>query len=225
MAIPSVSRAQDFVIGASEAAERPLEDLSRKYSFSIPRQSLDTALTAYTDATGIQIIYDAPVSTHRTSPGVQGSLNARQALEQLIDGTDLTPRALYSGAYSLAPTVHGAVYGVVTPNNAPTLKLNMGHAQEAADHTHLLYAMSVELAIRSALQHNLDAQLSRYQARIIVWLSPLGAVSQSSLLNSTGSPSLDATITKVVQNVSVGSSPPSGLPQPIFVRVLTKTDR
>lgn len=219
------AHAQDWIIGSSEAAEEPASARPQAFSFSIRPQPLATALSAFTGATGIQVIYDTPIAANRRSAGVQGKFGALQALEQLIDGSDLAPRPLYSGAYTLIPIIHGAAYGAAAPINAPTLKMDVVHIEEPPDHDHRLYAMSVGLAIQSALQHNKYVHDSQYQTQIIVWLSPRGAVRQSSLVASTGNPALDSAITKTVQNVSVGSSPPSGLPQPVFVRVETDTDR
>ncbi len=68
------------------------------------------------------------------------------------------------------------------------------------------------------LAHFARGLRNQYSARIVVWLTPLGGIYRSDFLESTGDASLDGAIEKVVRGVVIGQSPPSGLPQPVYVR-------
>ncbi|HVJ41567.1 MAG TPA: TonB-dependent receptor [Dongiaceae bacterium] len=62
------------------------------HHFSIPRQRLDTAMGAFSLATGMQFFLDARIAQGLTSPGIEGDFTADQALRQLLQGTGLTFR-------------------------------------------------------------------------------------------------------------------------------------
>lgn len=61
-------------------------------NFAIPSQSVDSALSAFSRVTGIQIVSKGAATRGITSPGVRGNLGAKQALLMLLAGTDLVPQ-------------------------------------------------------------------------------------------------------------------------------------
>lgn len=58
--------------------------------FSIPAGSLDVALTRFGAASGIQIFYDASLTSGLKTSGAVGSLQPHEALGRLLDGTGLS---------------------------------------------------------------------------------------------------------------------------------------
>jgi iron complex outermembrane receptor protein len=60
--------------------------------FSIPAQSVSSALVRYSTVTGINLVYDGELSGGLRSSAVDGQLSQEQALGQLLAGTGLTYR-------------------------------------------------------------------------------------------------------------------------------------
>ncbi|MFY8101466.1 MAG: STN domain-containing protein, partial [Allorhizobium sp.] len=77
------AQAQD--VGASPAANGPR-------AISIPAQSLDAALRAFTRQTGWQVGYAAALVSGRTSSAVAGETDPLSALRTLIGGSDIEIR-------------------------------------------------------------------------------------------------------------------------------------
>ncbi len=57
--------------------------------FSIPAQQLASALQAYGERTGVQVLYESNSATGRTSTSVEGPLTPEDALNLLLKGSDL----------------------------------------------------------------------------------------------------------------------------------------
>lgn len=58
-------------------------------SFSIPAQSLSSALTEFGKQSGLQIVVDPAAVYGRTSNGVSGPMMGEEALQRLLDGTGI----------------------------------------------------------------------------------------------------------------------------------------
>ena len=71
--------------------------------FDIPPQPLATALSAYAQVVGIQLVYPPALAAGRQSPGVTGALDDRAALDRLLSGTGLTATTTDGGVVTLAP--------------------------------------------------------------------------------------------------------------------------
>ncbi|MEN0109030.1 MAG: TonB-dependent receptor, partial [Pseudomonas sp.] len=102
------------------AAENPGSTAAQpqNLSFDIPAQPLDDALAAYGIASGIQVLYGAPLTQGLKSSAVRGRFTREQALAQLLAGTGLayqftaersvtlqTARPQAANALQLAPTM------------------------------------------------------------------------------------------------------------------------
>jgi iron complex outermembrane recepter protein len=70
-------------------------------SFNIPPQPLSSALLQYSEATNLELLVDARVTSGRESPGVVGSFSPNEALGALLAGTGLTYRFTSGGAVTL----------------------------------------------------------------------------------------------------------------------------
>ncbi|TWF59069.1 TonB-dependent siderophore receptor [Neorhizobium alkalisoli] len=65
------------------------QDANTSHSFSIPSQSVASALVRYSAVTGANIVYDGTLPATARSSAIQGQLPDRQALQQLLSGTGL----------------------------------------------------------------------------------------------------------------------------------------
>lgn len=81
-----------IILPQTVVAQTPTQAVAAKRSYSIPRQSLDNALAAFSRVAGVQVLNRGAVTQGVTSPGVSGSFTPQEALSRLLAGTGLTPR-------------------------------------------------------------------------------------------------------------------------------------
>ncbi|HVJ34052.1 MAG TPA: TonB-dependent receptor [Terriglobia bacterium] len=74
---------------------------SDTHHFSIPPQHLDTAMSAFAQATGMQFFLDAHLAQGVTSLGLEGDFTSDQALRRLLRGTGLTFRHIDANTVTL----------------------------------------------------------------------------------------------------------------------------
>lgn len=60
--------------------------------FDIPAQPLDSALSAFGRATGVQLLYDSAITATRRSAPVRGAFSPPEALSRMLASTGLSPR-------------------------------------------------------------------------------------------------------------------------------------
>src|SRR5688500_2312853 len=65
-------------------------DLASQVQFDIAPQQLSSALLKYSEQSGVQISSPASLIKGKSSSGVVGTLAAKEGLEQLLKGTNLT---------------------------------------------------------------------------------------------------------------------------------------
>ena len=81
------------VLGSVSAATLPaIAQTGAEQSFDIAAQPLGSALIRFSDATGIQLFFDASLARGLQSPGVSGALAPSEALSRLLAGSGLTFR-------------------------------------------------------------------------------------------------------------------------------------
>jgi len=75
-------------------------------SYDIPAGPLAVALNRFAEVSNVKLFYDSALTNGLSSPGLQGSFNAPDALSRLLAGTGLTFRQTGVGAFTLerAPT-------------------------------------------------------------------------------------------------------------------------
>lgn len=104
-----------FCLAACIAASLARADEST-FALDIPAQSLNSALGAFAEQTGLQIVYESDLAVGRSSPAVKGKLTASEALDQLLRGTGLDSRILSERAVAIsAPATHGTPITMTAP--------------------------------------------------------------------------------------------------------------
>lgn len=93
---------------ATAAAEQPAR-VAGAYQFSIKQQPLVSALNEFSKITGWQVGLSADLAQNVTSPGVNGTLSAAQALERLLAGSNLSYRSLGNNNVVLERRTGGAL--------------------------------------------------------------------------------------------------------------------
>jgi iron complex outermembrane recepter protein len=73
------------------------------YRFDIQSQPLDEALHAFSDQSGLQIVYHTELLPDAAANPVRGTYDAKTALNRLLSGTAVEARAINSHTYAIAP--------------------------------------------------------------------------------------------------------------------------
>ncbi|MCQ8130636.1 TonB-dependent siderophore receptor [Methylomonas rivi] len=84
-------------------------------SFDIPAQALSGALTRFSAATGLQVLYDGDLTQNINAPALKGDYSAEQALRKLLQGSGLNYR------FSNGNTVTLEKAARVAPQSANTM--------------------------------------------------------------------------------------------------------
>lgn len=70
--------------------DRRIAQQTARQAFNLPRQSLVSALKQYSEMTGIQVAYNSPDLTGRTTDGLTGIFTPQEALERLLENSGAT---------------------------------------------------------------------------------------------------------------------------------------
>src|SRR5262249_39789865 len=150
---------------------------SAPISFQIPAQPLASALQAYGQKAGVQILYESNSAAGRTSVAVEGSFSREDALKRLLAGTGLGVQYTGPPALILAlPSAATSDQPPPSPFATPDLLLGELHVRassegEDADQFHD-YAESIRSDVQKALQHNARTRGGDYRATLDLWIDP-----------------------------------------------------
>jgi iron complex outermembrane recepter protein len=92
-------------------------DLERSVAFNIPAQSLESALIAFGQQAGVQVVIGPGVGRNVNAPAVSGELPAGAALTELLDATGLQYKE-YGGTVTVVSP--GAAYRGIREAGAPS---------------------------------------------------------------------------------------------------------
>ena len=191
------------VSDAAIASERSDE----RGSFDIPAQALMTALRAYSEQTGVSVLFDDSLVRNRRSPGVSGRFSAPDALEHLLDGTGLAAHYASPMSFTLMQDK--------TPAAADEPEDGVNTA--AAEH----FAGRLQASLVRSLCSAERTHPGRYRLAMQLWLDATGAVTRTRLLSSTGNATRDAQIEAQAAGLVVGDMP-AQTPQPITILLLPR---
>ena len=171
--------------------------------FDVPAQSLDGALEAYMQVTGLQVLYQSALTTGRFSTALKGRFTAPQALTRLLAGTRLSPRFTMEGAFTVLPV---SIAQPEQTERRPVASYDsfLGNAQSR---------------IITALCRDAATRPGTYRAAVQLSIGQSGLISDASLLDTTGDQARDQTITSTLRGLAIGQAPPAGMPQPITMLV------
>ncbi|QUS39896.1 TonB family protein [Tardiphaga alba] len=181
---------------ASEVKER--ETGSGKIAFAIEAQPLASALEAYSVVSRRQVIYNGNLAIGRQTAAVHGTFDVEEALGRLLQGTGLSPRYMAEDAFVLVPAPKAALPTSTTPG--PLAARYYGLMQ-----TRLLQTLCSD----DGVMRETDRLAASF------WIDSGGQVTRATLLDSTGDSGRDASVLKLLRQISVGASPPAGFAQPV----------
>lgn len=111
-----------------------------RLSYTIPAQPLSRALVEFSNATGMQLFFDANLLRGKNSPGTSGALTQAEALAQLLAGSGLTYR-ISGNTVTISDAAN--VDGGVAPADAdatvlPTIVVDVGAGAQSTVGTNLI---------------------------------------------------------------------------------------
>ncbi len=94
-ALPAMAQQSGEPAGSAAVA-------NQTFTFDIPSTSLAQAITEFSAATGVQVLYTGVQASEVTAPALQGSYTTTQALDRLLDGSGLSYRFTGEASVTLA---------------------------------------------------------------------------------------------------------------------------
>lgn len=213
--------------GSAWTQDGPARFVDKPLAFHIPSQPLATALQAYGQATGIEILYESRIAEGLQSPELDGDYTPRLALGILLTYTDLVVHYTRSDAITLSsPSAgnHDLPPSSLLPDAdlaLDTLRVMDGQRPEAGKLR--AFSESVQLDIERALRSDARTKTGNYRASLKLWIDQSRVVGRVELAQSTGDVARDASISNVLQGLLLRSGPPANTPQPVRVAIVVRS--
>ncbi|WP_249123822.1 MULTISPECIES: secretin and TonB N-terminal domain-containing protein [unclassified Bradyrhizobium] len=210
-------------------AEERLAVSEAPIDFHIPAQPLASALQAYSERTGVQVLYESTSATGRRSIAVDGAFTPADALNLLLTGSDLKVRYIRPDAITLAPPVVDSNEPPASPLAPATIDLSLGRLRirtgDAGDDTTRFhdYNESIQTDIQRALQKNSRTRIGSYRAVLDLWIDPSRTIQRTELFKSSGDPERDAAVASALRGLVISRPAPSNTPQPIRVVIVVRS--
>jgi hypothetical protein len=212
---------------AARAAEDQVARRSGPILFHIPAQPLASALQAYGQATGIQVLYESNSAVGRTSVVVEGEFAADAALNLLLKETELRVRYIRPDAITLAlPSAEGVNYSPpATPLAVSNLSLGTLRVRGSSDDAARLqeFSQRLQMDIQNALRKNPKTRDGSYRAVLDLWIDPARTIERTELFRSTGDRERDAAVAATLRGVTISRPTPANTAQPVRVVIVVKS--
>jgi hypothetical protein len=208
------------VVGAAMAFGGETATPLAPVKFDIPSQSLVDALQAYSEQTGVQVMFETASAAGYRSARVEGELMPEVALRKLLADTDLRIRYSRTSAVTLAPA------SAPKPDEPPADPLasadlaldtlRVSGAVESGDRGRLgEYIGVVQADIQNALKKVAKTRRGDYRVAVKLWVDPSRTVQRAELDGSTGDRDRDNSIASALQGLVLSQQAPANTPQPI----------
>jgi hypothetical protein len=196
-------------------------------AFNIPRQSLATALQAYSTVTGAQLLYESAAATGRVSTALEGTFTRDHALRILLTDTDLMVRYTRANSITLAPaSIEGdeppAAVFAKADLTLDTLRVRSTVARADAGQLRA-YEGVIQADIQQALKKDGRTRNGSYSAGIKLWIDGPRTVRRTELFRSSGDLDRDGVIGRLLDGLVISQAPPANTPQPVLVMITVRS--
>ena len=191
-------------VAQSAPTNRPIE-------FNISAQPLSSALMAYGEASGFEVIYKTSLVEHTRSGEVVGVLMPSDALRILLDGTGYVARAIEPGVFTVVQAPTDAIDAVREPDVALRRRLEP-------------YFSTIQPLISKALCRTHRMPMEVHEAVVQFWLGSNGVIARAEVVKNNGELADDQTSTVPLLGTWVPAPPPD-MPQPVTMIVFSPADR
>jgi hypothetical protein len=196
--------------------------------FHIPAQPLVTALQAYGQQTGVQVLYESHSATGQNSVAVDGNFLPEEALTLLLSGTELKVRYTQPDAITLAlpfseqPVPLGSS-SVKADLSLGTLRVRAGSEDEHEGSSLRDYNESVQADVQKALRRNGKIRNGSYRLVVDLWVDPSRTIERTKLYQSTGDSERDAAVESALRGVTLTKPAPANTPQPVRIAIVVRS--
>lgn len=196
----------------------PSSASAARIEFDIAAQRLGDAIAAYSKATGLDILIDG-VHAQRLSGTVRGTFTAMEALEAMLAGTGLEARHASATSVVIRASRTEGDMALSPPPLLDAEGMEESGFKEG-EVLHQSYAAQVQRALNGTLCASTQTRPGSYRLALQLHVDARGVVDRFRLLSTTGVSDRDAAIRMRLRGLSVGSSPPPSLPQPLVILML-----
>jgi hypothetical protein len=208
------------------AASRDDEQQPPLLAFTIRKQPLATALQEYSQATGVQVLYESSSAVGMVSAGVEGEFTREAALQALLQGTELTVRYTQASSVTLAPVrksnTDDPPAGPLSMADLTLDTLRVHGAAETRPPELRAYTGIIQGDIQQALTKNEKTRKGSYSVGVKLWISAPRTVQRAELYRRSGDPERDAAISQALEGLVISQAPPANTPQPIVVLITVR---
>jgi hypothetical protein len=169
--------------------------------FAIPAQPLAAALDAYSAASGMELFYDGELALGRRSGAVDGLMAPDAALRDLLAGSGLVAR-------------------VTGPDSVTIVRAS---PTRVADVVHQSYFAAIQTRVSQALCGRAATRPGDADLLIRLWISSSGTVQRALLLDAPDDVARENAIAASLNGLSIGVRAPEGIPQPVTMAILART--
>ena len=148
-----------LLAGVTQAADSVSSAQQQTLSFTIPAQPLDDALAAYGIASGVQVLYGAPMTQGLKSTAVNGIYSPEQALARLLSGTGLAYQ--FTAARSVTLQAARQQSTADKPLEIAPVMVNGEKLSRSLEKTQTSVAVYTEAELREHADHNLQNVFAR----------------------------------------------------------------
>ena len=178
-------------------ASQGSEETHAPTRFDIDAQPLATALRGYSEATGIAVLFDDSLVAGRSSPGIHGMVDPRDALRVLLVGTGLSAHFASMNAFTVTAD---------PATEADTPKVSAADVHDGAPSPDERGAAMIQAAIEAALCAHAATRPGSFRLAMQVWIDAAGAITEASALAPSDDPHRDARVVAALRGVRL---PPS----------------
>ena len=216
-------------IYAATAQERQAAGTGAPIAFNIPAQALASALQAYGQNTGVQVLYESRSAAGRRSSAVEGYFTPDVALDLLLAGTDLRVRYSRRDAITLALPEAEGIGSIPPAGPLATSDLSLGtlRVRGSSDNDAAArlqdYSQRVQMDIQNALRKNAKTRDGDYRAVLDIWVDPVRTIERTELFRSTGDRERDTAIAATLRGLTISKPAPANMPQPVRLVIVVKS--
>jgi hypothetical protein len=213
---------------AVAAEENPA--LAPKITFQIPEQPLVTALQAYSEESGVHVLYESGVEVGQLSVAIDGEFTREGALRTLLGNSNLLIR--YARADSVVLVNPAAAMADEPPD-----EVVLGGTDLALETLHVAspqaivpdraalndYIGVLQQDVQQALRKGGKKSSGNYRVGLDLWVDPSRIIRKTEVFRSTGDRERDVAISEVLQGLVIKKDPPARTQQPVRVMIVVKS--
>jgi hypothetical protein len=160
--------------------------------FDIDEQPLATALRAFSEQSGIAVLFDDALVADRASRGIHGEARPPDALRELLVGSGLGARFSSMNAFTVTAGTTSAVPEETTPRTADIASSSPLDEGDAA---------LIQAAIARALCARAATRPGSFRLAMQLWIDASGNVADAAALAPSGDPARDDRVLASVRSV------------------------